>query len=173
MNSKRPSSAQARGHVLELQAVGDEHAHGRDLQRVDRVEHALDVARDRLAVAVGQERGDPPLVHPRDRVDVQAGLALAGRRVVVAPRAERQPAPVVAGAEDEDVALAEPDALGLLDRLELGPGHRLAGLEPLDAAEPRHVEQHAPADQAVASTRSRPARWRPGEVMTSWAGLPL
>src|SRR5215467_13962420 len=36
------------GHVLQLQAVGSEHAHGGDLERVDRVQDALDVARDRL-----------------------------------------------------------------------------------------------------------------------------
>ena len=57
---------------------------------------------------------------------------------------------MVAGAEDEDVALAEPDALGLLDRLELGAGHRLARLQPVDPAEPRHVEQHAAADEPFA-----------------------
>src|SRR5262250_1720345 len=34
------------GHVLQLQAVGGEHAHGRDLKRVDGVEDALDVAGD-------------------------------------------------------------------------------------------------------------------------------
>ena len=137
------------GHVLQLQAVGREHAHGGDLQRVDRVQHALDVARDRLAVTIGQERGDLPLVHPGDRVHVQAGLALAGRRVVVAPRAQLQAAPVVPGAEHEDVPLAEPDSLRRLDRLQLGPGDRLTRLQPRDAAEPRHVQQHAPADQAV------------------------
>src|SRR5262245_36282055 len=84
------------GPVLQLQAVGGEHAHGRDLKWVDRVQDALHVTRDRLPVAVGQERGDPSLVHPADRVAVQARLALAGRRVVVAPRAELEPTPVVA-----------------------------------------------------------------------------
>src|SRR5215470_3889059 len=141
------------GHVLQLQAVGGEHAHGRDLKRVDRVQDARDVAGDRLPVAVGQERGDPALVHPADGVDVQAGLALAGRRVVVAPRAELEPAPVMAGAEDKNVPLAEPDPLGLLDRLELRTGDRLARLEPLDPAEPRHIQQHSPADQALAVGR--------------------
>src|SRR5215831_20502199 len=129
------------GQVLELQAVGGEHAHGRDLERMDRVEHALDVAGDGLPVAVGQERGDPAFVHPRDRVHVQTGLALAGRRVVVAPRAELEPAPVVAGAEDEDVPLTEPDALRLLDRLEFRARYGLSRLQPLDPPEPRHVQQ--------------------------------
>src|SRR5215831_3037871 len=141
------------GHVLQLQAVGGEHAHGRDLERVDWVQDALDVARDRLPVAVRQERGDPALVHPADRVDVQAGLALAGRRVVVAPRAEFEPAPVVAGAEDEDVPLAEAHPLGLLDRLELRTGHGLTRLQPLDPAVPRHIQQHPLPDQPLAVGR--------------------
>src|SRR5262249_49448651 len=120
---------------------------------VDWVQDALDVARDRLPVAVGQERGDPALVHPADRVDVQAGLALAGRWVVVAPRAELEPAPVVAGAEDKDVPLAEPDPLGLSDRLELRAGYGLPRLEPLDPAEPRHIQQYALPDEPLAVRR--------------------
>ena len=60
---------------------------------------------------------------------------------------------MVAGPEDEDVALAEPDALGLLAGLELGPGHGLARLEPLHPAEARDVEQHAAADEAVPVVR--------------------
>ncbi len=39
---------------------------------------------------------------------------------------------MVAGAEDEDVALAEPDALGLLCRLQSVRPDGLARLEPLD-----------------------------------------
>src|SRR6516225_202324 len=60
------------GHVLQLRAVGGEHAHRRDLKRVDRVQDALDVARYGLPVAVWQERGDAALVHPADGVDMQA-----------------------------------------------------------------------------------------------------
>ncbi len=130
------------GHILELEAVRGEHAHRGHLQGVDRVEDPLDVAGDRFTVPVGQERGDPPLVHPSDGVDVQAGLAFAGRRVVVAPGPQREPPPVVPGPEQQDVALAQPDILRLLDRLQLRPRHRLAGLEPVDAAESGHVEQH-------------------------------
>src|SRR5262249_4875312 len=141
------------GHVLQLQAVGGEHAHGGDLERVDRVQDALDVARDRLPGAVRQERGDPARLRPDDRVDVQAGLALAGRRVVVTPRAELEPPPVMAGAEDENVPLAEPDPLGLLDRLELRTGHGFTRLEPLDPAVPRRVQQHAPPDEPLAVRR--------------------
>ena len=115
---------------------------------MDGVGHPLDIARNRLAVPVGQEGGDPPLMHPGHGVDMQPGLALACRRIVVAPGAEREAAGVMARAEDEDVALAQAHALGLLDRLQLGAGHRLAGLEPVDLAVARRVEQHAAADDA-------------------------
>ena len=57
------------------------------------------------------------------------------------------------GAEDENVPLAELDPLGLLDRLEFGAGHGLTRLQPPDAAEPWHVQQHAPADEPVAVGR--------------------
>src|SRR5215469_2828232 len=60
------------GQVLQLEAVRGKHAHRGHLERVDRVEHALHIAGHGLPVAVRQERRDPPLVHPRDRVDVQA-----------------------------------------------------------------------------------------------------
>ena len=53
---------------------------------------------------------------------------------------------MVAGPEDEDVALAEVDALRLLAGLELGAGHGLARLQPRHPAKARDVEQHAAAD---------------------------
>src|ERR1044071_8950313 len=84
---------------------------------------------------------------------MQAGLALAGRRRVVIPRAEFKPAPVLACPEYEDVSLAKLDALSALALLELGPGPRLAGLEPLHAAQLRDVEQHAAADDALVVCR--------------------
>src|SRR5215469_18595227 len=52
------------GEVFELEAVGSKHAHRGDLQRVDWVQHALDVAGHRFTVAVRKERGDLALVHP-------------------------------------------------------------------------------------------------------------
>ena len=54
----------------------------------------------------------------------------------------------MARAEDEDVAFAQPDPLGLLDLFQLGAGHGLAGLEPADLAVARRIEQHAAADDA-------------------------
>jgi hypothetical protein len=119
------------------------------LQRVDRVGDALDDARYRLAVAVRKECRDPPFVHPGDRVHVQAGLALPLRRRVVVPGAELEPAPVVAGAEDEYVALAELDALRLRALLELSPPHELARLEPVHSPVTRDVEEDAAPDDAL------------------------
>src|SRR5215469_8686076 len=141
------------GDVLELEAVGDEHAHGGYLKGVNRVEDALDVARDRFPVAVRQERCDLALMHPRDCVDVQPGLALARRRVSVIPRAALKAAPMVAGTEDQDVALTQADSLRLLDRFKLRASHGLTWLEPAHASEAGHVEQHAPADKSVAVAR--------------------
>mgnify|MGYP005847539631 FL=1 len=53
---------------------------------------------------------------------------------------------MVAGAEHQDVTLAQPHTLRPLDRLELGTVDRLAGLEPGDSAMPRGIQQHAAAD---------------------------
>src|SRR5512132_3247104 len=135
--------------VLELEAVRREHPHRHDLQRVDRIEHPGHGARHGLAVTVGEEGGNPALVHPRDRVDVQAGLALTRGRIPIVPRTEFQPAPVVPGPEDEDVALAELDTLGDFACLELGTRHGITGFEPLDAQKSWQVEEDAPADQSV------------------------
>src|SRR5215469_15511349 len=124
------------GEVFELEAVGREHAHRGDLQRVDRVQHALDVAGYRLTVAVRKERRDLALVHPANGVDVETGLTLAGRRVAVVPGAELQAAPVVARAENKDVAFTEPHALSLLDCFQFCAGHGLPWLQPADAPVP-------------------------------------
>ena len=123
---------------------------------MDRVEHAVDHAGHGLAVAVGKERSDLALVHPRDRVDVQAGLALAG--VAVVPGAELAAAAVVPGAEDEDVALLEAHALGALGLFELRAPDGLARLEVGNAAQARDVEQHAAADDAVGGVGHRHGR---------------
>ena len=172
MNSKRPSSSQASASSSSWRLSEMHMPMAVSCSGVDRVGHALDVARHGLAVAVGQEGGDAALVHPGHGVDVQPGLSLAGRRVLVAPGAEREAPRVVAGAEDEDVALAEPHALGCLDRLELRAGHRLAGLEPVDPAVAGGIEQHAAADDA----RSRRRRCCPSPSRARSAvdaGLPL
>src|SRR5207237_5323265 len=87
------------------------------------------------------------LMHPGNRIDVQARFALAV--IAVVPRPLLQPPAVVAGAEHEDVALAEADTLRLLGSLELFPRHRLAGLEVRDPAQARDVEENSAADDAV------------------------
>ena len=123
------------GEILELEAVGDEHPHRHDLEGMNRVRHAVDDAWDRLPVAVGKEGRDLPLVHPRDRVDVQPRLALADRWRAVVPGAEFEPSAVVAGAEDQDVSLSEGNSLSLLAGFEFGPGNSLPRLEPLDPSQ--------------------------------------
>ena len=55
----------------------------------------------------------------------------------------------MASAEHQDVALGQADPFGLLDRFDFRPGDRLARLQPGNAAVPGHVQQHAPADEAV------------------------
>src|SRR5215813_10698940 len=150
------------GDLLQVEAVGDQHAHGGELQSVDGIGHLFDVARHGLAVAVREERRDAPLMHPGHGVDMQPCLAFPGRRIVVAPGAERAPAGVMACPEDEDIALAQTHALRLLDGLQFGARHGLAGLEPVDLAVARRVEQHAAADDAAVIGRDaspvRPAR---------------
>src|SRR5690242_9464182 len=88
-------------------------------------------------------------MHPGNGIDMQAGLALAAWRVVIAPGAQRQSARMVASAEDEDVTLAEPHALALFDFLELRTGDGLARLEPFDLAEVGGIQHHAAADDAL------------------------
>ena len=56
---------------------------------------------------------------------------------------------MLAGAEDEDIAFLEPDPLGLLGRLDLVAGDPLPRLQPLDAPQPRDVDEDAPSDDAV------------------------
>jgi len=52
MNSRRCSSSQALGELLQLKAVGDQHAHRGELQSVDGVGHSFDIARNGLAVPI-------------------------------------------------------------------------------------------------------------------------
>src|SRR5579871_143194 len=136
-------------NLLELQAVGDQHAHGCQLEWMDGVGHSFDIARHRLAVAIGQEGRDLAFMHPGHRIDMETSLALTARRVVVAPRAESQPTRMMAGTEDEDVAFAEADALRFLDLLQLGTGDRLARLEPFELAVMSGIQHHAAADDAL------------------------
>src|SRR5947209_8023816 len=56
---------------------------------------------------------------------------------------------MMSSAEKKNITLAQAQSLRFLRRLELLPGHRLAGLQPLDAAQARQVKQHATPDDAV------------------------
>ena len=118
------------------------------MQRMDGIGHVLDIARHGFAIAVRQERCDPPLMHPRYGIDVESGLALALRRIVVAPGAEREAAFVMSCPEHEDIAFAELHALCRLDFLEFLARDRLAGLEPVDLAMAGRIEQDAASGYA-------------------------
>src|SRR6266545_2613767 len=98
---------------------------------MDGIGHSLDIARDGFSVAVGKEGGNAPLMHPRNGIHMQPGLALARRRVVIDPCAECQASSMMTGTKDQDIALAEPYALGSLDRFEFLAGHGFAGFEPV------------------------------------------
>src|ERR1700733_247712 len=52
------------GELLQLKTVGDQHAHGGELQGMDGIRHFFDIAGNRLAVSVGKEGGDFALMHP-------------------------------------------------------------------------------------------------------------
>ena len=80
---------------LQVKGIGGAHAHRHDLQGVDSIRDTIDAARNRLAVTVGQERADPALMHPGNRVDVQPGFAFAAGQGPVVPRPEFEPPPVV------------------------------------------------------------------------------
>src|SRR6202034_2597233 len=93
------------GELLELEAVGDQHAHGGELQRMDGVRHSFDVAGNRLAVPVRKEGRNPSLVHPGHGVDMQTGLPLPRRRILVTPWPKGEAAGVMSGSEHQNVAL--------------------------------------------------------------------
>jgi len=107
---------------------------------------ALSRARRGVVVAVTAEYRDLALAQQLEHRGVQPGAA---RRSV--PGAELiAPAPVP-DPDEEQVARADTDVLGLF-----GAGHVLdsdviARLQPLHAAQPRDVEQHAPSGDALAS----------------------
>jgi hypothetical protein len=67
----------------------------------------------------------------------------------------------VAGAHEQDVALADGDALLALGRLEVRAGDVLARLEPGHAAHARDVEEDAAADESVGEDVDRVDRRSP------------
>src|SRR5262249_12551260 len=130
--------------VFEIQAVRVVQPHRADTYRVDRVGNSLAPARDRLTVAIPADRGNAAVVQKRHDAGMQASL---GRRGV--PWAFVQALAGVAGAQEHDVALGQPDPGMLLGRLDLVRPHEIARLYPGGATQPRDVDQDPATDQAL------------------------
>src|SRR5262249_52309917 len=112
--------------LLELQAVRAEHAHRRDLERVNRIWNAVYQARHDLPVTVWQKDCYLAFVEQFESIRMKPGPPLAG--VAYVPRAQFEAAPVVTGAEDHDIAFTKPHAHGALGSFDILPCHGLAGL---------------------------------------------
>src|SRR5690606_13785142 len=95
------------------------------------------------APGVGADRGDLLVLAPVAILEFHAGRVAAG---IAAPFAFRQAAFHLAGADDDEIALADFDILILGALVEFVVGNAFAVLEPVDPAMARDVEQHAAAD---------------------------
>jgi hypothetical protein len=102
---------------------------------------------------VATECSDPALGEERHRSRMQARLGL-GRL----PRSELGQAPDEAGADEEDVACADGDALLALGRLQVFAKDMLARLEPRQPAQAGDVEQDSATDEAVLEHLDRVGR---------------
>ena len=148
-NSQRPSSATGACQLLQLQAVGDAHAHGGQLEGVDRVGHLVSTLLGTVSPSPSGRNAAIRRSCIQGTVSTcRPALPSPAGGVLVVPGAERQSARMMSGAEDEDVALAEAHALRHLDRLEFPAVDRVPGLEPVDAAMARRIEQHTATDDA-------------------------
>ena len=104
----------------------------------------------RVVVAVAAQHRDLPVGDELHRGRVQPGAG--GGRV---PRAQLAAPPPVPDPDEQQVALAHPDLLRLLRGDQVVGGHEVTRLQPGHPAQPRDVEQHAPADHPVLA----PPRW--------------
>ena len=95
--------------LLELKTIRTDHAHGHDLEEMDRIRDPLDMGGDRLTVSVGQEDRHLAFMEHEQCRDVKAGFAVAV--VTVVPGPQLQPPPVMAGAEEQDIPFPQRDAL--------------------------------------------------------------
>ena len=79
------------------------------------------------------------------------------------PRTQLRQAARVTGPNQQDVAIGDRHPLRPLGCLQIRSKDVLAGLEPGDTPQPRHVEQHPAADDAVLDDLDRvdrsPPRW--------------
>ena len=128
MNSQSLLLVADRDQLFELEAVGADHPHRHDLKDVDRIRDPLGLRRDGLPVAVGQEDRHLAFVEREQGRDVKARFSFAV--IAVVPGTELETTPVMAGAEEQDITLPQPDALGLLGGFELFGRDGLARLQP-------------------------------------------
>src|SRR5580692_8940092 len=112
--------------VLEIEAVSADHAHGANLQSMNRISEAFNVTGYRFAISIRKEGRHLPLVQKRNRIAVQTGFTFAVVSVVPGP--EFKAAPVVSGSENEDVPLSQRDALRPFTLLQFLSRNCLPGL---------------------------------------------
>src|SRR6266568_161883 len=135
------------GEFLEIEDLAHAQAHGRDHHPVPGLVRLFGLVRPHLdAPSVGADRGHLLLLAPVAVFELDAGRVAPG---VAAPLAFLQAALHVAGADDHKVAAPDRDLLLLGAGVELVVGDGFAVLEPVDAAEPRDIEQHAAAHHLV------------------------
>ena len=99
------------------------------------------------APGVGADRRDLLVLAPVAILELDARRIAAG---IAAPFAFGVAAFHLAGAHDDEIALADLDILLLGALVEFVVGNAFAVLQPVDAAEARNVQKHAAADHLVA-----------------------
>src|SRR5262249_59472530 len=111
--------------LSEVQVVEQVDPHRVECQCMDGEVDPLRGARRSVVVAVGPERRHPPLVQEERAARIKASLR-AGR----VPRPELVEAFGVTDSDEEDVPLADHDALSTLGLLQVGGAGGIAGLQP-------------------------------------------
>src|SRR5581483_5325561 len=129
---------------LQVAVVDEPQAHRDDPDGVNRAPDLLVAGRHRVLRGVTTDGRDTALAEPRETRRMPSGSADV--RDVVATALPHFPP--VTRAHQEDVTLVHADAVLGFAGLEIRGRHGLARLEPVLAAEPRDIEQHAARDDA-------------------------
>jgi hypothetical protein len=141
--------------LRQFHVVDQPQAEGGEADGVNRPEQVERVEPGGLDVldAVHAERRDVPLAQEGQAGRAESGLRSDGRRLP--DRAAGQGARDVPGVDQEHVTRLHGHPLALLSGGELVREDRLAWLQPLDPVQCGDVQQHAPADDAVARVMDR------------------